>query len=57
MAELAGDGQKQRRLYNLIATAEGRFDFATPAYLNSQFPDIRPIAFRDWFTRNWASVA
>ena len=56
MAQMAGDVQRQRRLFTLIATAEGRYDYAIPAYLNTQFPDIRPMTFRDWFTRNWASV-
>ncbi|KAF2185734.1 NAD(P)-binding protein [Zopfia rhizophila CBS 207.26] len=56
LAQMAGDIPRQRRLFTLIATAEGRYDFATPAYLNAQFPDIRPVSFRDWFTRNWASV-
>lgn len=56
LAQMEGDVPQQRRLQTLIATAEGRYDFATPAYLNSQFPDIRPITFQDWFLRNWASV-
>ncbi|KAF2278840.1 NAD(P)-binding protein [Westerdykella ornata] len=56
VAEMTGDIAKQRRLLALIATAEGRYDFSTPAYLNALFPDIRPIKFRDWFVRNWASV-
>ncbi|KAF2470189.1 NAD(P)-binding protein [Lindgomyces ingoldianus] len=56
LAQMEGDVRRQRRLFTLIATAEGRYDFANPAYLNTQFPDIRPMSFRDWFTRNWASV-
>ncbi|KAF2262861.1 hypothetical protein CC78DRAFT_497822 [Lojkania enalia] len=56
LAQMAGDHQRQRCLYNLIATAEGRYDFATPAYLNTCFPDVQPIRFRDWFERNWQSV-
>ena len=56
MAQMEGDVQKQRRLLTLIATAEGRYDYTTPAYLNSYCPDLSPISFRDWFTRNWASV-
>ncbi|KAF2122635.1 hypothetical protein BDV96DRAFT_608596 [Lophiotrema nucula] len=56
MAQMEGDLQRQRRLLALIATAEGRYDYTTPAYLNSYFPDLHPIGFRDWFTRNWASV-
>ncbi|KAF2865163.1 hypothetical protein BDV95DRAFT_507945 [Massariosphaeria phaeospora] len=57
MAQIAGDVQRQRRLATLIATAEGAYDFAVPAYLNALFPDVaRPISFQDWFTSNWASV-
>ncbi|KAF2654592.1 NAD(P)-binding protein [Lophiostoma macrostomum CBS 122681] len=56
MAQMGGDVPRQRRLMTLVATAEGRYDFATPAYLNSQCPRVQPISFRDWFTRNWASV-
>ncbi|KAH7385929.1 hypothetical protein BKA66DRAFT_65095 [Pyrenochaeta sp. MPI-SDFR-AT-0127] len=56
MAQMGGDTLKERRLAPLLATAEGRYDFAVPAHLNSVFPDIRPIAFRNWFLRNWASI-
>ncbi|KAF2733929.1 hypothetical protein EJ04DRAFT_438066 [Polyplosphaeria fusca] len=56
MAQMAGDVPRQRRLLTLIATAEGRYDFSTPGFLNAQFPDIQPMSFQDWFTRNWASV-
>ena len=56
MAQLSGDTTKKRRLAPLLATAEGRYDFAMPAYLNSLYPDIQPIRFRDWFVHNWNSV-
>lgn len=56
LAQLSSDVAKQTRLFALIATAEGHYDFAQPAYLNSQFPDIHPERFRDWFVRNWAGV-
>ncbi|KAF1962299.1 NAD(P)-binding protein [Byssothecium circinans] len=56
MAQMAGDVLKQRRLATLIETAEGHYDLATPAYLNSAFPDIQPVSFRQWFQTNWASV-
>lgn len=56
MAQIAGDVPKTRRVMTLIATAEGRYDFATPGYLNAQFPDVPITPFRDWFTKNWASV-
>jgi len=53
---MAGDIQRTNRLHMLIATAEGRFDFQTPAYLNAAFPDVQPISFQDWLVRNWAGV-
>lgn len=56
MAQMEGDTARQRRLAPLLATAEGRYDFAVPAYLNSIYPDIQPMRFRDWFLHNWASV-
>lgn len=46
----------QRRIATLLAVAEGRYDFAVPAYLNCLFPEIQPIRFRDWFFSYWASV-
>jgi hypothetical protein len=49
MALITGDNQ-QIRLATLIETAESHYAFATPAYLNSAFPDVQPILFRDWFT-------
>jgi hypothetical protein len=56
MAQLSGDTAGQRRLAPLLATAEGRYDFVVPAYLNSVYPDIRVTRFQDWFLRNWASI-
>lgn len=56
MAQVEGDGAKYRKLAPLVATAEGRYDFVTPGYLNSLNPDIRPTKFRDWFLHNWASI-
>ncbi|EDU43040.1 conserved hypothetical protein [Pyrenophora tritici-repentis Pt-1C-BFP] len=56
MAQLGGDIAGQRRLAPLLATAEGLYDFAVPAYLNSVFPDIRVTRFQAWFLRNWASI-
>lgn len=51
MAQVAGDVLKQRRLATLIETAESHYDCATPAYLNSAFPDIQPTGFARWFQR------
>lgn len=56
LAQAAGDTARQRRLAPLLATAEGRYDFAVPGYLNAMYPDIRPTRFRDWFLHNWAAV-
>ncbi|CAA9961344.1 NAD-binding protein [Pyrenophora teres f. maculata] len=56
MAQLGGDIAGQRRLAPLLATAEGLYDFAVPAYLNSVFPDVRVTRFQAWFLRNWASI-
>ncbi|KAF2014777.1 NAD(P)-binding protein [Aaosphaeria arxii CBS 175.79] len=57
MAQLQSDIPRQRRLPPVIATAEGRFDFATPALLNTYFPDIQTVGFRDWFSREWGSIS
>ncbi|KAL5415765.1 hypothetical protein PMIN03_002541 [Paraphaeosphaeria minitans] len=56
MAQIAGETSKQRKLATLIETSENRYQFASPAYLNSLFPHIVPMSFRSWFTDNWASV-
>ncbi|KAI8943167.1 hypothetical protein NX059_001196 [Plenodomus lindquistii] len=56
LAQIAGQTTRQRQIAPLLATAEGRYDFAVPAYLNSLFPDVQPTRFRDWFVHNWASV-
>lgn len=56
MAQLEGDTAGQKRLATLLATAEGRYDFVVPAYLNTVFPDIHVTRFQDWFLRNWASI-
>jgi len=50
MAQMAGDSIKQPRLATMIETAESHYDFATPAYLNTAFPDLSPISFRNWFS-------
>ncbi|KAJ4376254.1 hypothetical protein N0V83_001537 [Neocucurbitaria cava] len=56
LAHMAGNTAEHGRLSALLATAEGRYDFAVPAYLNSVYPDITTTPFRDWFLQNWASV-
>ena len=40
------------RIQTLIATANGRYDFAQPN-LNRAFPEVRPISFEDWFVVKW----
>jgi hypothetical protein len=55
-AQAAGNGARYRQLSPLVATAEGRFDFAVPGYLNILNPDIATTTFRDWFLHNWASI-
>ncbi|KAF2851683.1 hypothetical protein T440DRAFT_56085 [Plenodomus tracheiphilus IPT5] len=56
VAEFEGQTTRQRQIAPLLATAEGRYDFAVPAYLNLLFPDIQPTRFTDWFIHNWASI-
>ncbi|KAK5116966.1 hypothetical protein LTR62_006687 [Meristemomyces frigidus] len=48
-----GDRASQVRLQWLLATAEGQYDFAEPAYMNQIFPDVRTISFRSWFAAKW----
>lgn len=57
MAQIAGDTSKQRKLATLIETSENRYQFSSPAYLNSLFPDIVPMSFRSWFTSTFTSVS
>ena len=56
MAQVAGDATTQRHLAPLLATAEGRYDFAVPGFLNQLNPDIQPTHFQTWFFQNWASI-
>ena len=46
------DRQAMIRFHTLIATAEGRYDFAQHN-LNQRFPDVRTIGFREWFIAKW----
>jgi hypothetical protein len=55
-AQAAGNGARYRKLAPLLATAEGRFDFAIPGYLNILNPDIETTTFEEWFLDNWASI-
>ena len=53
---MEGDVPQQKRLLALMATADGRYDFASPGTLNALFLGVRPEQFGDWFARNWAGV-
>ncbi|KAK5124712.1 hypothetical protein LTR85_001425 [Meristemomyces frigidus] len=53
LATLQEDSARQMRLHSLIATAEGRYDFAQ-ANLNQRFPDVRVISFQEWFITKWS---
>jgi hypothetical protein len=55
-AESSGNRARYRRLAPLVATAEGRYDFAIPGYLNILNPDVETTTFEDWFRHNWASI-
>lgn len=50
MAQIQGDVLRQRRLATLIETAEGHYDYANPAYLNTMYPEVQPTSFRSWFS-------
>ena len=51
LARASGEMQKQLRTIMLIATANGRFDFATPN-LNSMV-QVTPKGFQAWLQRAW----
>jgi hypothetical protein len=55
-AQATANGARYRQLAPLVATAEGRFDFAVPGYLNMMNPDIDTTTFEEWFLHNWASI-
>jgi hypothetical protein len=55
-AQAVANDARYNRLAPLVATAEGRYDFAVPGYLNLLNPDIQTTAFQDWFRDNWASI-
>lgn len=52
LATTQQDGTSQRRLHALIATAEGRYDFAQPN-LNQLFPEVHTLPFQTWFIAKW----
>lgn len=56
VAQQTNDGATYYRLAPMTAAAEGRYEFAGPAYLNTLHPDIQTTTFQDWFEQNWASI-
>ncbi|KAL5119663.1 hypothetical protein ACEQ8H_002509 [Pleosporales sp. CAS-2024a] len=56
-AQITGNFMLSSKLSPLVATAEGRFDFSVPGYLNQLNRDIVTTPFRDWFIGNWASIS
>lgn len=56
VAEANRDIAQQQRVATHLATAEGRYDFTSPGYLNPMYPDIIPMYFQTWLTHIWAAV-
>lgn len=54
-ARAVSDRSREAQVHHLIATAEGRFDFAS-TNLN-QLVSFRPEGFREWLVRSWSSGA
>ncbi|KAF1927543.1 uncharacterized protein M421DRAFT_64450 [Didymella exigua CBS 183.55] len=54
---IANDKTQQQRIATHLATAEGRYDFAPPAYLNSMYPEVVVTGLRHWLTHTWAAVS
>ncbi|XPS78959.1 hypothetical protein M3J07_010967 [Ascochyta lentis] len=57
IAQVEGNMYKQQRVATHLATAEGRYDFVTPAYLNTMYPDVLTTSFSTWLSRAWADVS
>jgi hypothetical protein len=51
-SKTVGDVPRQWRLYQLIATATGRYDFVDPN-LNSMV-DVQATGFQDWLFSAWS---
>jgi len=52
LAALQQDHARQIRVHALLATAEGRYDFAD-RNLNDRFPHVRTVSFEHWFRAKW----
>lgn len=51
-ARVTNDTLREKRIQHLIATAEGRYDFAGVANLN-QAVASQPKKFREWMIEAW----
>ena len=56
VAVASGDTMQQQRIATHLATAEGRYDFVTPAYLNTMYPDVLTTPFSTWLSYTWAAI-
>ncbi|KAH6625372.1 hypothetical protein C7974DRAFT_376900 [Boeremia exigua] len=56
VAAASHDVTQQQRVAAHLATAEGRYDFVTPGYLNTMYPDIPITSFQAWLSHSWAAV-
>lgn len=56
IAQMEGDIIKQQRVATHLATAEGRYDFVTPAYLNTVYQDVPTTSLSTYLSRTWAAV-
>lgn len=53
-ARAVRDRGRELQLHHLVATAEGRFDFAEPNL--NQLLNLRPESFREYLTRAWSNA-
>ncbi len=56
VAEANRQTMQQQRIETHLATAEGRYDFVTPGYLNTLYPEITVASFQAWLLHIWGSV-
>jgi len=52
VARISGDTTRQLKLYTLLATVNGHYDFRSPS-LNRAFRDTEPMAFATWLAAKW----
>ena len=53
-AQAVRDKGRELQLHHLVATAEGRFDFAEPNL--NQILNLRTESFREYLTRVWSNA-